>query len=265
MVTQVPHVPANLSDHQRMHAELMQQNQALVRELRDLVSHFAPDRKHQTIIFNSKPWELQYKGHHHAYLLLSAAATLTLNFPGMMSVSLSFVPGYNDFNYPEGTQFTAASQVVGSLRLTNETMDAPVAGLGSSSVTQGTSPWVTQVSNANPNGANTSANSSPTVTATDDKNVTPGTQGWIAATGTGTAGQDDAIAFASAVRIVVLYNASANPVPLEFDQASLATSFPLQPGQYMIVDHVYVTAVHVFPSALLPINAANGLYVKGWV
>lgn len=94
--------------------------------------------------------------------------------------------------------------------------------------------------------------------------MVPGVQGWIAATGTGTASQDDTLTFAQQVRKVALYNASANPVPLEFDQTSTANSFPLQAGQYMIVDDVLCTTIHVFPSALLPINTANGLYVKGW-
>lgn len=105
-------------------------------------------------------------------------------------------------------------------------------------------------------GAATIANSLPVTNAA--------VQGWIAATGTGTASQDDALTFASQVRKVVLYNASASPVPLEFDQTSSATSWPLQPGQSMVIDDVLCTVVHVFPSATLPINTTAGLYVKGW-
>ncbi len=51
----------------------------------------------------------------------------------------------------------------------------------------------------------------------------PGVQGWIAATGPGTAGQDNALAFAQQVRKIALYNASPNNVPLEFDQTAAAT------------------------------------------
>lgn len=105
-------------------------------------------------------------------------------------------------------------------------------------------------------GANTVANSLPITNAA--------VQGWIAATGTGTSGQDDSFTFASQVRKVVLYNASANPVPFEFDTVSTATSIPIQPGQYMVFDDVLCTVVHVFPSATLPLNTTSGLYVKGW-
>lgn len=103
--------------------------------------------------------------------------------------------------------------------------------------------------------------------ATIDTNIAttvPGVQGWIAATGTGTASQDDSLTFASQVRKVVLYNAASVPVPFEFDQTSTATSILIQPGQYMVFDDILCTVVHVFPSALLPINTTSGLYVKGW-
>jgi hypothetical protein len=122
----------------------------------------------------------------------------------------------------------------------------------------------TTVQNVNGNGAAISANSSPIVSATDDPNLTNGVQGWIAAAGTGTAGQDDALTFASQVRTIALYNASSVAVPLEFDQTAAATSFPIPPGAFWIIEHVFCTAVHVFPSALLPINTTSGLYVKGW-
>jgi hypothetical protein len=98
----------------------------------------------------------------------------------------------------------------------------------------------------------------------DLASVAPGVQGWIAATGTGTANQDDTLTFAQQVRKIALYNASANNVPLEFDQTAAATSFPMPPGAYWIIDDVLCTTVHVFPSATLPINTTNGLYVKGW-
>jgi hypothetical protein len=94
--------------------------------------------------------------------------------------------------------------------------------------------------------------------------LVPGVQGWIAATGTGTVTTDDSLTFANQVRRVVLYNASANPVPFEFDQTSTAASIPIQPGQYMVFDDILCTVVHVFPSATLPINTTAGLYVKGW-
>jgi len=99
---------------------------------------------------------------------------------------------------------------------------------------------------------------------TDLDTMVPGVQGWIAATGTGTANADDAITFAQQVRKVVLYNASANPVPIEFDQVAAATSFPLLPGSALVMDNILCTAVHVFPSVTLPINTTAGLYVKGW-
>lgn len=99
---------------------------------------------------------------------------------------------------------------------------------------------------------------------TDLAAIVPGVQGWIAATGTGTASQDDSLTFASQVRKVALYNASANPVPLEFDQTSSAASFPMPPGAFWVFDNILCTVVHVFPSALLPINTTSGLYVKGW-
>ncbi len=95
-------------------------------------------------------------------------------------------------------------------------------------------------------------------------NASPGVQGWIAASGNGTASQDNALAFAQQVRKIALYNASANNVPLEFDQTATATSFPIPPGAFWIIDGALCTNVHVFPSATLPINTTSGLYVKGW-
>jgi hypothetical protein len=94
--------------------------------------------------------------------------------------------------------------------------------------------------------------------------MVPGIQGWIAATGTGTATTNDSLTFAQQVRKVVLYNAASVPVPFEFDATAAADSIPIQPGQYMIFDGVLCTVVHVFPSATLPINTTAGLYVKGW-
>lgn len=112
------------------------------------------------------------------------------------------------------------------------------------------------------NGVITEANSAAILA--DIATIVPGVQGWIAPTGTGTATTDDSLTFASQVRKVVLYNAAAVPVPIEFDQTASATSFPLQSGQYMVIDDIYCTVLHVFPSATLPINTTNGLYVKGW-
>ncbi len=62
---------------------------------------------------------------------------------------------------------------------------------------------------------------------TDTDLIVPGVQGWIAATGTGTATTDDSITFTQQVRIVALYNASPNPVPLEFDQTAAASLWGL--------------------------------------
>jgi len=100
--------------------------------------------------------------------------------------------------------------------------------------------------------------------STNIATLVPGAQGWIAPTGTGTATTDDSLTFATQVRKVVLYNASANAVPIEFDAVSAATSFPIQPGQYLVFDNVLCTVVHVYPSATLPINTTAGLYVKGF-
>ena len=97
-----------------------------------------------------------------------------------------------------------------------------------------------------------------------DTVTVPGQQGWIAATGTGTAGVNDSLTFANQVRKVVLYNASSLPVPFEFDVAAAADSIAIQPGQWMVFDGILCTIVHVFPSATLPINTTAGLYVKGW-
>jgi hypothetical protein len=94
--------------------------------------------------------------------------------------------------------------------------------------------------------------------------MVPGVQGWIAATGTGTATTDDSFTFANQVRKVVLYNSATVAVPFEFDQTATANSFPIQPGQYMVFDSVLCTVVHVFPSVTLTLNTAGGLYVKGW-
>jgi hypothetical protein len=105
---------------------------------------------------------------------------------------------------------------------------------------------------------------SPAQEAGNLATLVPGVQGWIAATGTGTAGQDDTLTFAQQVRKIALYNASANNVPLEFDQTATAASFPIPPGAFWIIDGALCTAVHVFPSATLAINTTSGLYVKGW-
>ncbi len=94
--------------------------------------------------------------------------------------------------------------------------------------------------------------------------IVPGVQGWIAATGVGTAAQDNSLTFASQVRKVVLYNSASVPVPIEFDQTATANSFPIQPGQYMVFDDILCTVIHVFPSATLTLNTSGGLYVKGW-
>ncbi len=153
------------------------------------------------------------------------------------------------------------------------------------------------VTNVNANGVAASVNSAPVVSASDDANwvdllqdteqltamaadladvdantdllvaaagILPGAQGWIAPTGTGTATTDDSLTFASQVRKVALYNAASVPVPLEFDQTAAATSWPIQPGQALVFDNVLCTVIHVFPSALLPINTTAGLYVKGF-
>lgn len=113
----------------------------------------------------------------------------------------------------------------------------------------------------------TNTNKIPASPATEGGNLAtlvPGVQGWIAATGNGTANQENILTFAQQVRKIVVYNASANNVPLEFDQTAAATSIPIPPGAYWILDNVLCTTVHVFPSATLPINTTNGLYVKGW-
>lgn len=94
--------------------------------------------------------------------------------------------------------------------------------------------------------------------------LVPGVQGWIAATGTGTATSDDSLTFTTQVRKVVLYNAASVPVPIEFDQVATATSIPILPGAFWVMDNILCTVVHVFPSATLPINTTAGLYVKGW-
>ena len=82
-------------------------------------------------------------------------------------------------------------------------------------------------------------------------------------TGTCTASADNSITFASRVRTVQLHNQSAVNVPYEHDIAAVATSAYLAPGQLVYVD-VHTTTIHVFPSNALPINAANGLIVRGW-
>jgi len=113
----------------------------------------------------------------------------------------------------------------------------------------------------------TNTNKIPASPATEGGNLAtlvPGVQGWIAATGNGTANQENVLTFAQQVRKVVVYNASANNVPLEFDQTASATSIPIPPGAYWIIDNVLCTTVHIFPSVLLPINTTSGLYVKGW-
>lgn len=222
-MTQAPPVPAVLTDLQRQHAESVQEMRAVSEAVRDLLAHLQPSLSGQAVTFNNKPFPLKFKGRRHAYVWLPAQSVLTLEYPGMQGASLTFSSGWNDFDYPEGTQISAAAAVTGYLRLTNEMMVAP------------------QPSDA---GA--------------------GVQGWIAAAGTGTASQDDALTFAGQVRKVVLYNASANPVPFEFDQVSAADSIPIPPGSIWVMDDVLCSAVHVFPSALLPINTTGGLYVKGW-
>jgi hypothetical protein len=91
-------------------------------------------------------------------------------------------------------------------------------------------------------------------------------QGPIAVTVTSplTSGQDNTITFASKVRTVQLHNQSAVNVPYEHDQAATVNSPYLAPGQMIYVD-VHTTVIHVFPSNALPVNAANGLIVRGWV
>ena len=99
-----------------------------------------------------------------------------------------------------------------------------------------------------------------TATVTTDTTA----QGWTVATGVGTLGQDNTITFPNQVRKVVLYNGSSQSVPFEFDGVSTAASFPLLPGQSMVLEGILCTTIHVFPSVTLPINAAGGLYLRGW-
>ncbi len=180
---------------------------------------------------------LDYKGRKHLYLYTATALTLQLNDMGTVAISaniwteVSFRPVMQLFP----TNQTNPVKVV--IRATNEQILAA-------------------------NTAVTETNSAALLT--DANLMIPGVQGWIAAAGTGTSGQDDALTFASQVRIVALYNASANNVPLEFDQTAAATSFPIPPGAFWIFDNVRCTTLHVFPSATLPINTTSGLYVKGW-
>ncbi len=231
-------------------------------------------------VSDTQGFPLDYKGYRYLYVFSGSALTFKIGNTATLAIAantwtpLQFRAGHRIFTSGQATPVNVL------IRATDDLF----AILTASSVTQGTSPWTVSVSNANPNGQNTSVNSSPVVTASDDSNfvellgdtdnlagmktdldsIKAGAQGWIAATGTGTASQDDSLTFAQQVRKVLLYNASANPVPFEFDQTSTANSVPLQAGQYMILDDVLCTVVHVFPSALLPINTANGLYVKGW-
>lgn len=114
-----------LSEMQRQHAAQMQEHRAATQALRDLLTHLSPNTAGQAIIFNSKPWPLNFKGRRHAYVWLPAQSILTLEYPGMQGIGLTFSSGWNDFDYPEGTQFTAATSVTGYVRLTNELMAAP--------------------------------------------------------------------------------------------------------------------------------------------
>lgn len=82
--------------------------------------------------------------------------------------------------------------------------------------------------------------------------------------GTLNASQDNTITFAAAVRRVLLHNQSAVNVPFEHDIAAVATSPYLAPGQ-LVAFGVHTTVLHVFPGNALPINAANGLIVRGWL
>lgn len=158
-----------LTDLQRMHAESVQEMRAASRAIRELLEHLSPNVSGQVVIFNSKPFPLKYKGRRHAYVWLPAQSVLTLEYPGMQGLNFTFSGGWNDFDYPEGTQISSAGGVTGYLKLTNEPMSAPQPSseTDAQTVAQGTSPWIVQVSNANANGQATMANSSPVVLASD--------------------------------------------------------------------------------------------------
>ncbi len=246
-------------------------------------------------------WYYDYKGRKHVYLFSANAITLNLNDLGTLAISANtwtdvtgLRPGMQIFR-------TTGAAVSVWVICTNETIAAATAGTaGSTAVTAAAASyavgWSSEVTailaalvgtlnvavtNVNANGVATSINSAPVVTASDDANFvallqdttnietytlaqTPGVQGWIAPTGTGTATTDDSLTFASQVRKVEIYNAASVPIPYEFDQTSTATSFPLLPGQGKIYDNILCTVFHVFPSATLPINTTAGLYIKGF-
>lgn len=105
-------------------------------------------------------------------------------------------------------------------------------------------------------GAATVANSLPITNAA--------VQGWISPTGSITSGQDNSLTFGSQVRKVVMYNASSQSVPVEFDATSSANSIPILPGQSWVFDDVLCTVVHVFPGSSLSLNQSGGLHVRGW-
>lgn len=200
------------------------------------------------VVSATKGFFLDYKNRKHLYVWAPNGVTFIIPDLGGSTLTAQ-ADTWTNLSFRPGLQlFASAAQVADLLvkvRATDDVIvdDAITAATGT--FVAGFSPDITSIA----------GNTALTV---------PGVQGWIAVTGTGTSGQDDPLTFASQVRIIALYNASANPIPLEFDAVAAATSFPIPPGAFWIFDNVRCTVLHVFPSATLPINTTAGLYVKGW-
>jgi hypothetical protein len=119
-----------LSDADRAHVARDAEIAALLKDVKGLLQLAQPQTVHQVVIFNTKPYTLKRQGRLYTYVWLPQSVILTIDYPGMQAATLTFAAGWNDFDYAEGTTFTAATPIVGLLRLTNAPMTAPQAGGG---------------------------------------------------------------------------------------------------------------------------------------
>jgi hypothetical protein len=78
------------------------------------------------------------------------------------------------------------------------------------------------------------------------------------------AGTDTVLTFSSQANHFLIQNNTSANVYIELDTAASTASVLLLPGATWR-DDIQVTAIHVYTAAVQPVNAANGIVVKGWL
>ena len=76
------------------------------------------------------------------------------------------------------------------------------------------------------------------------------------------AAADTALAFPQQVNRLILQNTSSQNVYYDFDQTASTASFVLQPGAFLSYPKKH-TNPHLYTVSAVPLNAANGILVRG--